>query len=102
MSNDVGAVLDCFAKVYREHVDMESSAGRWANAGKVMKLSIVLLDRANGCDRYEARWEFSPEDPFHPNPWLIYYSVGPEAGVARIFDGGTALVRPDLATAVCR
>jgi hypothetical protein len=101
-SNDVGAVLDCFARSYREHSDMESSAGRWANAGKVMSLKIELVDRVNGCDRYQAQWDLSPEDPFHPNPWSIFYSVGPETGVARIFDGGTGLTAPEYTTVFCR
>ena len=100
-SNDVGAVLDCFAKPYREHVDMESSARRWANAGTVLDLRIDFLDRVNACDRYRASWDFAIEDPFHPNPWLIFYSVGLELGAPRIFDAGTGLTAPDYTTVTC-
>lgn len=101
-SNDVASVLDCFAKPYRDHLDMESSARRWANAGKVLNLKIDFLDRVNACDRYQASWDFAVEDPFHPNPWTIFYSVGPEAGVSRIFDAGTGLTAPEYTTVFCR
>ncbi len=98
----MAAVLDCFAAVYRANGDMEASAGRWANAGPLSSLSIRYVDTVNGCDRFAARYQFVTPDPFWPNGFSIFYSVGPESGVMRIFDGGTGLASPELTRVACR
>jgi hypothetical protein len=101
-SGDVAAVLDCFAKVYREQRDMEFSANRWVRAGPLASLSIRYLDTVNGCDRFAAQYQFVTPDPGWPNGFSIFYSVGPESGVARIFDSGTGLAAPEITRVSCQ
>ena len=102
-SGDVAAVLDCFAKGYGgPGADLEFSATRWASAGKLSSLAITYLDTVKGCDRFGAQFQFANADPLFPSGFSIFYSVGPESGTMRIFDGGTGLVAPELATATCR
>jgi len=100
-SGDVAAILDCFAMVYRDKGDMEFSATRWANAGPLRKLSIDFVDHVKGCDRFDARYEFVNPDPNFPAGARIFYSVGPEAGVMRIFDGGTGLAAAEYTLVSC-
>ena len=101
-SGDISAALDCFAKVYREKGDIEFSASRWVNAGTLSSLELRYLDTVNGCDRYGAQFQFATPDPLFPNGFSIFYSVGPESGTARIFDGGTGLAAPEYTTVFCR
>ncbi len=101
-SGDTGAVLDCFARVYRDKGDMEFSANRWANAGPLSRLSVRYLDRVNGCDRFATQYQFVTPDPGWPGGFSIFLTVGLEAGVMRIFDGGTALAAPEYTLVACR
>ena len=100
-SRDAAAVLDCFAKVYREQGDMEFSANRWASSGPLASLSIRYLDTVNGCDRFGTQYQFVTPDPGWPKGFSIFYSVGPESGVVRIFDGGTGLAAPEITRVSC-
>jgi hypothetical protein len=101
-SGDVPAALDCFAKIYRDKGDIEFSASRWVSAGALSSLKISYVDAVNGCDRYATQFQFANPDPLFPDGFGIFYTVGPESGVMRIFDGGTGLARADLVTTVCR
>jgi hypothetical protein len=100
-SGDVPAALDCFAKVYRDKGDIEFSASRWVNAGAISSLKISFVDRANGCDRYSTQFQFANPDPLFPDGFSIFYTIGPEAGVMRIFDGGTGLAAPEYTYVAC-
>jgi len=40
-------------------------------------------------------------DPGWPDGFSIFYTVGPDSGAMRIFDGGTGLVAPEFATVSC-
>lgn len=101
-SGDVAAVLDCFAKVYRDIGDMEFSANRWANAGPLSSLSIRYVDTMKGCDRFATDYQFVTPDPGWPNGFTIFLSVGQESGVMRIFDGGTGLASAEATRVVCQ
>ncbi len=101
-SGDSAAVMDCFAKPYRDLGDIEASARMWASSGPLTRVVVKYVDTVNGCDRYATEFDFAIPDPYFPNPWTIFYTVGPENGVARIFDGGTGLAAPELVRTVCR
>ncbi len=101
-SGDVAATLDCFAKAYRDIGDMGSSADRWANAGPLSRLSIRYVDTVKGCDRYATSYQFVTPDPGWPDGFSIFFSVGPESGVVRIFDRGTALASAEATRVACQ
>ena len=90
-TGDTAAVIDCFAKRYRDQGDIQFSAERWASAGRLASLSIRYVDNVKGCDRYAAQFQFVVPDPGRPEGFYVFYSVGPEAGTMRIFDGATGL-----------
>ncbi len=100
-SGDVSAALDCFAKLYREKGDLEFSTTRWVSAGVLSSLKISYVDTVNGCDRYSTQFQFVNPDPLFPGGFGIFYTIGPESGVMRIFDGGTGLAAPEYTYVAC-
>ena len=105
-SNDAQAVIDCFAKVWRDMHNVDptfaESAARWSQAGPTSGLVITFLDTVNGCDRYGVRAQmatYGTNNAFSVAPFI---TVGPEAGVPRIFESGTGLVNQQLATTTCK
>lgn len=104
-SGDPAAVLDCFARTYRERYDaaqMRGSAIQFSRQGALARLDLSYVDSVNGCDRYYAKFQFETPDPFYPNGFGIFYTVGPADGAPRIVDGGTELTPPAQVTVVCR
>ncbi len=103
-SGDAAAVLDCFARTYRERydgADMRGSAIAFSRQGPLARLDLAYVDTVNGCDRYRAEFQFVTPDPLYPNGFGIFYTVGREDGAPRIVDGGTMLAPPERVTIVC-
>jgi len=111
-SNNAQAVIDCFAKVWREKNatgfnvnNFTDFAAAWSKAGAVTKVTITFIDTVNGCDRFGVGAQLA--DPF-PNPSAFVYqvppffTVGPETGRMRIFETGTGLVNAQVATTTCK
>ncbi len=104
-SGDPAAVLDCFAAAYRERhdaSDMRASAISFASHGRLAHLEIAYVDTVRGCDRYAATFQFERADPLFPNGFAIFYTVGPDGGAPRIWDGGTGLAAERYMTFSCR
>ena len=100
-STEIPAVMDCFAVGYAGG-EREGAARFWTGAGPISRVEITRVDQVNGCDRYRTVFDFARPDPYFPNPWTIFYSVGPEGGTMRIFDGATALPTTALTAVICR
>lgn len=100
-TTDIAAVMDCFAVGYAGG-EREGAARFWTGAGPISRTEVTLLDRVRGCDRYRTVFDFARPDPYFPNPWTIFYSVGPDNGTMRIFDGGTALPTSERTSVICR
>ncbi len=105
-SNNAEAVIDCFAKVWRDKHDTNptfaDSAALWSHAGPATNVVIRFLDTVNGCDRFGVSAQmanYGPNNAFTVAPFI---TIGPEAGVPRIFEGGTGLVNTQLATTTCK
>ncbi len=105
-SNNARAVIDCFAKVWRDKHDANptfaDSAAFWSHAGPATNVVITYLDTVNGCDRFGVNAQmatFGTNNAFTVPP---FFTVGPEAGRPRIFETGTALVNTSLATTRCQ
>lgn len=111
-SNNAQAVTDCFAQVWRERnatgVNVNTFANfaaAWSKAGPVTNVTITFIDTVNGCDRFGVGAQLA--NPF-PNPSAFVYqvppffTVGPEAGVPRIFETGTGLVNTQSVTTTCK
>lgn len=95
-SGDAAAVNDCFASVWRaRNANFDDGAARWAVSGPATDLQIALLDRVLGCDRYSINARM-PSGVFG-----FYALVGLDGDRQRIYETGTALVRPELATTRC-
>ena len=104
-SNNPQAVIDCFAKVWRDKHDTNPTfadyAAIWSKSGPVTNVTITFGDTVNGCDRFGVNAQLSnPSAGVYQAP--LFLTVGPEAGRPRIFEGGTALVNPSLATTRCQ
>lgn len=107
-SNNAQAVIDCFAKVWRDKNNVNptiaESATRWSQAGPASGLVITFIDAVNGCDRFGVSAQMATYGPAHGNAFTVtpFFTVGPEAGTPRIFEMGTALVNTQAATTTCK
>ena len=102
-SGDGRSVADCYAAPYRtQHATFDDLAGRWSRSGPAQVFSIRKIDRVNGCDRFAVEAQL---DHGEAVAWVgrmtIFYSVGPDVGRMRIWDGGTGLAAPEYTTMVC-
>jgi hypothetical protein len=106
-SNNAQAVIDCFAKVWRDKNDANptfaESAALWSHSGPATNVVVTPLDVVNGCDRFRVTAQMPPD-----SAWMKgqtsgqgFFSVGPEAGRMRIYEIGTALVNASAATLRC-
>jgi ABC-type transport system substrate-binding protein len=106
-SNNAQAVIDCFAKVWRDKHDTNptfaDSAALWSQSGPATNVVVTPLDVVNGCDRFRATAQMRPD-----SGWMKgqtggqgLFSVGPEAGRMRIYEIGTALVNASATTLRC-
>lgn len=102
-SNNALAVIDCFAKVWRDtHPTFADSAAFWSHAGPATDVVITFLDTVNGCDRFGVKAQmatFGTNNAFSVAPFI---TIGPEAGVPRIFETGTGLVNAQSETITCK
>ncbi len=99
-SNDPPAVTDCFAQSWRDR-NQQFAAGSelWSHSGPANNLAVTLLDAVNGCDRFRVTAQM-PNNRFWTGAQQ-FFTVGPDAGGPRIYEVGTALVNPSLATTHC-
>lgn len=107
-SDDVQAVIDCFAKEWRGKnatgVNVNTftdAAARWSHAGPATDLGITFLDAVNGCDRYSVGAKMASGFPIGQSG-SEFITIGPESGTPRIFEVGTGLVNTQIATTTCR
>jgi len=104
-SKDARAVSDCFAASWRarfvRNPSWDEVATQWASAGPATNLRITYGDTVKGCDRYEVAAQMATGHPIGQSG-SEFLTVGPEGGTPRIFEMGTALVNPQLATTTCR
>jgi hypothetical protein len=103
-SGDARKVADCYARSYLDtRPTFGAVANEWANAGPATVASIRLLDRVNECDRFEVIAELAHGDTVGwQGPQRVFYSVGLDSGVPRVFDAGSALAAPDVTRVTCR
>ena len=104
-SGNAPAATDCFAQVWRDKHDTNPRfadfAETWSKSGPVTSVVITFVDTVNGCDRFGVNAQLSnPSAGVFQVP--LFFTVGPEAGRARIFEAGTALVNTSLATTRCQ
>ena len=104
-SDNAQAVIDCFAKVWRDKHDTNptfaESAAFGSQAGPAANVDITYLDPVNGCDRFGVKATMAT---YANSPFSVprFFTVGPEAGAPRIFETGTALVNTQSATTTCK
>jgi hypothetical protein len=103
-SGDARKIADCYARSYQDaRPAFAAAAEAWASAGPATVASVQLIDRVNDCDRFEVIAELA-----HGNSigWQgrqrVFYSVGLESGVLRVFDSGSALAAPEVTRVACR
>jgi hypothetical protein len=103
-SGDAQKVADCYARTYRDaRPTFPAAAAAWASSGPATVGSVQLIDRVNDCDRFEVVAELARGESFGwQGRQRVFYSVGLESGVPRVFDSGSALAAPEVSRVVCR
>lgn len=100
-SNNVQAVTDCFARSWRDKTaTFADGAVQWSRSGPATNVVITFMDAVNGCDRFSvsAQMPSAPNSAFRVPP---FFSVGAEAGRARIHETSTALTNASSTTLRC-
>lgn len=101
-AGNAAAVLDCFAEPMRSRPGFEDFAMKWASAGPATGLEIRFIDRVNGCDRLSATATLANgESVAHFGNQSTFFTLGPDRGVVRIYDAGSALTAPEYTSVSC-
>jgi hypothetical protein len=103
-SGDWRKVADCYARSYQEGgAGFPERATRWAAAGPAALEHVLFVDRVNECDRFEVVAELANGAPVGwQGRQRVFYSVGLESGVPRVFDAGSALASREVTRVACR
>jgi hypothetical protein len=103
-TGDARQVADCYARAYRDaHPTFAAGADAWTHAGPATVESVRLVDRVNECDRFEVVAELAHGEALGwQGRQRVFYSLGLELGVPRVFDSGSALAAPEVTRVACR